>query len=531
MTRKILVVDDEPDMELLIRQKFRKQIASGEFRIDFANNGAAALQILSEKVDIELVMSDINMPVMSGLELLERIEAARFPCKCIVISAYNDVQNIRTAMNRGAFDFVTKPIDFNDLEATISKTLAAVDEMKEVGKARSERDSALVEMEKAVVSEKFKQQFLANMSHEIRTPMNSVIGLTNLLMRMDIGETERKYIMMIKAASDQLMSIINDILDISKIEAGKLVFEQIPFSVRQVVSNVRDILIMKASEQKLEFRTHFSENVSEYYLGDPARLAQILINLAGNSIKFTQSGFVEIHVGVQSVSGDQHILEFNVSDSGIGIPADKTATIFDSFTQAESNTSRKFGGTGLGLAICKQLVEMQSGTIGVESVLGKGTKFYFTLPYRISDHAHQEIRNSDQPEQLSGIHILLTEDNEFNKIVAEDTLNEFIQNVTIQHAPNGKVAVEMVNQFDFDIVLMDIQMPVMDGYEATAAIRQLPDRKKHTPVVIMTANATPEEIKKCFESGADGYVSKPFVPEELFFQMTDAIRKHKNRGS
>jgi CheY-like chemotaxis protein len=284
---------------------------------------------------------------------------------------------------------------------------------------------------------------------------------------------------------------------------------------------------MKADEKKLELRSVFAEGLSTAYLGDPSRLAQILINLVGNSIKFTDQGFVEIKVEVKSALQGTHELLFSVTDTGIGIPAEKLPTIFESFTQAESDTSRKFGGTGLGLTICKQLVEMQSGSIGVESTPGKGTRFYFSIPYEVTDHHHKEDKKENDLESLSGINILLAEDNDFNKIVAEDTINEYLKDVIIDHAPNGKRAVEMVMKGDYDLVLMDIQMPEMDGYEAMKTIRGNGESKRSTPMIAMTANATPEEIKKCFDSGADGYVSKPFVPEDLFHQISVVLKRRK----
>ncbi|MFM7766315.1 MAG: histidine kinase dimerization/phospho-acceptor domain-containing protein, partial [Bacteroidota bacterium] len=298
-TRYILVVDDEPDMELLIRQRFRKAIASGEKVFQFAGNGTEALEKLLMHPEIELMLTDINMPVMNGLELLQACSDRQLPIKSIVVSAYTDIQNIRTAMNRGAFDFITKPIDFIDLETTVTKTFHAIDESKMAQDALVQRDQAVTEKEKAQSSERFKQQFLANMSHEIRTPMNSVIGITNLLLKTELSEQQHKYISMIQAASEQLMSIINDILDISKIEAGKMTFEKIDFNIRQVIENVRNMLIFKAQERNLELKLNVHPDIPNTLLGDPSKLAQILINLVGNSIKFTHEGFIEIKCDIK----------------------------------------------------------------------------------------------------------------------------------------------------------------------------------------------------------------------------------------
>jgi signal transduction histidine kinase len=526
LTRTILVVDDEPDMQLLVRQKFRKHISSGIYNFHFAGNGQEALEKISENPDIEIVMTDINMPVMTGLEFLEKVNGSPNDFKCIVASAYNDIDNIRTAMTRGAFDFITKPIDFGDLEATIEKTLKAVEE-------RKLSKQALVERDQAKASEKFKQQFLANMSHEIRTPMNSVIGITHLLLKSELTEQQHRYVSMIQAASEQLMSIINDILDISKIEAGKMVFEQIPFSPSTIATNVKNILSMKAEEKQLDLRVTVDKGVPDQVIGDPSRLAQIITNLAGNAIKFTDKGSVEINISNKSESTDYVNIGFSIIDTGIGIPADKLDSIFESFTQAENDTSRKYGGTGLGLSISRQLVEIQNGKIGLESEYGKGTRFFFSIPFlpssEVSSGASPEGTDdiSNIRQTLKNARLLLVEDNEFNKIVAEDTIRDFQSDIFMDHASNGLEALNMVISNTYDLVLMDIQMPEMDGYEATVKIRLLESDKRHSPIMAMTANATPEEIKKCFESGMDEYISKPFIPEDLFKKMAALISREK----
>ncbi len=535
MSRTILVVDDESDMELLMRQKFRKQLNSGDLIIHFAGNGEQALAVLKKEAAIELIMTDINMPVMNGLTLLEKIVEAGYQVKCLVVSAYTDIQNIRGAMNRGAFDFVTKPIDFQDLETTLTKTLKAIDETNLAKEAFTERDQAVEDKDKALSSERFKQQFLANMSHEIRTPMNSVIGISHLLLRTELTEQQRKYLSMIQAASEQLMSIINDILDISKIEAGKMVFEKIGFNIQQAISNVRDILMMKAEEKKLDLRLNFSPDLPSTVKGDPSRLAQVLINLAGNSIKFTETGFVEMGAKVLSRNGDNCEIEFYVTDTGIGIAPEKLNSIFESFTQANSEINRKYGGTGLGLTISKQLVELQGGKIGLESKMGLGTKFYFHLAFPVlANHGTVSEKVEDHVDHLDSLHgikILLVEDNDFNRIVAEDTINEYLKDVSIDDAMNGLQALEKVTVNDYDLVLMDIQMPEMDGYEATRRIRSLAGDKKETLIMAMTANATPEEINKCFESGVNEYISKPFVPDDLFKKMALLLQKKQEQNN
>lgn len=520
---KILVVDDEPDLELLIKQRFRHRIKNNEVTFDFAANGKIALEKLGENEnEFDMILTDINMPEMDGLTLLNNIKERYRHYKAVVVSAYGDMENIRTAMNRGAFDFITKPIDFTDLDTTINKTVEEMRFIRAGQEAQEKLIDTIREKERAQQSEKFKQQFLANMSHEIRTPMNSIIGLTNLLIKTNLDDHQQKYLNVIKKSSENLLVIINDILDLSKIEAGKMDFEKISFSLEDAIETVYHAMMFKAEEKKLSFSINIESNVPPFVVGDPTRLNQILINLAGNAIKFTENGDVTIDIREINRQGNVSMIQFSIIDTGIGISEESLEKIFDSFSQASSDTTRKFGGTGLGLTISKQLIELQGGTIQVKSVIGKGTSFIFTIPYPIGDKAFE--RKSDNQEDvngtdLQGIRVLLVEDNPFNQMVATDTLSDLIPDLEIEIAENGLIAVEKVNASHYDVVLMDIQMPEMDGFEATKRIRQMPDEKKATPIMAMTANVTPEEVTKCFESGMDAYISKPFETQDLLNKL------------
>ena len=535
-TARILVVDDEPDLELLIRQRFRHKIRNNEVVFDFANNGIQALEKLGQPgMNYEMILTDINMPEMDGLTLLVKIKEQFKNIKAVVVSAYGDMDNIRTAMNYGAFDFVTKPIDFSDLETTINK---AITEIRLIIKGQQagdqleitirERDIAEMEKLRAEQSEKFKQQFLANMSHEIRTPLNSVIGLTNLLIKTPLEDQQRKYLNVIKKSSENLLVIINDILDLSKIEVGKMDFEQISFSLEDLVDTSYHILLFKADEKKLSFNIIINPNVPKTLFGDPTRLNQVLINITGNAIKFTEIGGVTININEVNRQGNFSLLQFSIIDTGIGISEENIGKIFDSFLQASSDTTRKFGGTGLGLTISKQLIELQGGNIQVKSELGKGTTFIFTIPYLIGEESEigkrKDSANDIKAEDLKGIRILLVEDNQFNQMVAMDTLTDLIGDLTIDLAENGKVALEMADKNDYDIVLMDIQMPKMDGFDATRAIRLLPPPKNALKVMAMTANVTSEEVAKCFESGMNSYISKPFETQDLLNKIGALVK-------
>lgn len=513
--RKILLVDDEPDAEDLFKQRFRRKIRQGELELFYANNGLAALQLLSEQPDVDVVITDINMPEMDGLTLLRKVKEQNLPVRIIVMSAYGDMGNIRAAMNSGAFDFITKPVDFHDLELTLNKTLEEVQIIKEGRNAKYQLVNAEEARDRAEQSRKFKEQFLANMSHEIRTPMNAVVGMTNLLLKTELNPQQHKYLKAIKQSADNLIVIINDILDLSKIEAGRLEFEAVDFSLAEAIEGVANTIMFKSDEKGLYLNTEIDEAIAPILKGDPVRLNQILLNLAGNAVKFTESGGITIKVTLEGFDNDKAKIQFTVTDTGIGIPEDRLDAIFESFSQADSSTTRKFGGTGLGLTISKQLVELQGGHIGVNSTVGVGTTFYFQLAFAIGSAKQETTTVAVDGFALKDLRILLAEDNAFNQIVAQDTLETMFAGVRVDIAENGKLAVEKLQQAHYHLVLMDINMPVMNGLEATRAIRKLSTEKKDTLVMAMTASATQEAIQECMEAGMNDYISKPFVPEEL----------------
>jgi two-component system, sensor histidine kinase len=382
---------------------------------------------------------------------------------------------------------------------------------------------------KAQASVKTKEIFLANMSHEIRTPMNAILGMSRLLHKTPLNTQQHSFLKAITTSAENLLVIINDILDFSKIEAGKMQMEEVNFSITDVIAQVSDIVEYKAEEKGLQIRTIVDENIPKVLQGDPYRLNQILLNLAGNAVKFTMQGSVEIEARLQSVSDNIQRVKFTVTDTGIGIEAARQADIFNSFTQEDNSVTRKFGGTGLGLSICKRLIELMGSSIQVVSEKNKGTTMCFVLDFKTGEaDALMKEENTDEFENtLQGSHILLVEDNEFNRMLAATILNN--QGVTVTEAINGLEAIKACVQHSFDLILMDIQMPEMNGIETTIQLRE--QLNNHTPIIALTANAIKGEKERCLEIGMNDYMSKPFE-EKAFIHCCSLWlgKKYKNTG-
>jgi PAS domain S-box-containing protein len=374
-----------------------------------------------------------------------------------------------------------------------------------------------------------KTEFLSNMSHEIRTPMNAIIGLTSLLLDEGFQGKNQENLMSIKYSAENLLVIINDILDFSKIEAGKIVFEEIDFDI---VAKIREIVKMiryKADEKGIDIRYSISNEVPDILRGDPYRLNQILLNLVSNAVKFTSKGEVLINIVLIGYKEPFYTVRFEIHDTGIGIPESKYETIFESFSQAYTDTTRKFGGTGLGLAITKRLTEMQNGYISVHSNVGVGSVFSVEIPFKLGVKAVEtETRSEVVKKNLQGASILLAEDNQINQVVASQILKKWNANVTI--AGNGLDAINLLKDRTFDLILMDLQMPEASGYEVTELVRAGQnglEQNQNIPIIALSADAFQETKIKVLASGMNDFVTKPFNQEELY-QKIAHLTEHKN---
>ena len=380
---------------------------------------------------------------------------------------------------------------------------------------------------------KVKDQFISNMSHEIRTPLNAVIGFTDLLNNTKLDKEQGEYVEIIQSASENLLGLINNILDLSKIESGILALENMPVDVKQIVSDAAKILEPKTREKGIQLHCNIANNIPLKVMGDQLRLSQILFNLMGNAIKFTDKGFVEI--GCKMVNGpddSKEYISFYVKDTGIGVAMEKQDAIFERFTQANTDTERLYGGTGLGLNIAKGIVDMYGGTLKMESTPGKGTTFHFILTFSkyeatVSTPATTiEKEKSYRLPEGKTVHVLLAEDNAINAMLAKQVLEN--GGYTVTHVLNGALAVEAVQKQEFDVVLMDIQMPILNGIAATEKIRTLKGPVSKIPVVAMTAHTLYGEMQNCYKAGMTGYVSKPFKKENLFAAILESIEIQNN---
>jgi PAS domain S-box-containing protein len=403
------------------------------------------------------------------------------------------------------------------VEARVFAELAT--EIAEEAKINAE--SATIIAENAV---KAKQQFLSNMSHEIRTPMNAIIGFTKVILKTDLSTKQKEFLNAIKMSGDALIVLINDILDLAKVDAGKMTFEKTPFKMKSSIAAMLHLFETKIQEKNLSLIKEYDSKIPNVLIGDPVRLHQIILNLVSNAVKFTTNGIITVGVHLLHEDDDKVVIEFAVTDTGIGIPEDKIGKIFDNFQQASSGTSRLYGGTGLGLAIVKQLVEPQGGNIRVKSKINEGSTFSFTLSFQKTT-ADAELENElmELDTEIKNIKVLVVEDIPLNQLLMKTLLDDFGFDRDI--AENGKIAIEKLKNKDYDIILMDLQMPEMNGFEATEYIRNTLNSK--IPIIALTADVTTVDLAKCKAVGMNDYLAKPVDERLLYSKIVGILKKPK----
>jgi signal transduction histidine kinase len=535
----ILIVDDNPNNRFTLRALLKR---FHDCEIIEADSGTAALGRVVEQ-PVDLILLDVQMPGMDGFETarhLQMTERTRSIPIIFITAVFKAEEFIRHGFDIGAVDYLTKPIDDSLLLNRIrlyrsirqrERQLSAM-----VEKLRRNEQALSIAKDAAEAASRAKSTFLANMSHELRTPMNAIMGMTDIVLRRMTDPQLIDQLTKVKTASTHLLHVINDILDISKIEAEHLTLERVDFMLGEVLENLSSMVSHKVAEKHLQLKLDLSpEIVGTLLRGDPLRLGQILLNLTSNAVKFTAQGTITLRARITAENPAEVQLHFEVADTGIGISADDQTRLFSAFEQADGSMTRKYGGTGLGLVISQRLARLMGGDVGVISQPGVGSTFWFaaridkaadavpSAPTFTSGAAEERLKT-----EFAGTRVLLAEDEPVNQEVSRGLLED--AGLAVDLADDGVEAIALAKQHRYALILMDMQMPNLNGVEATRAIRTLPGYG-HTPILAMTANAFDEDRQVCLEAGMNDHLSKPVDTDVLFETLLKWLEKERTSGA